>query len=123
MKKIEYCSEKLSLWNRASFGNVQRCLSLAQEKLRMAHQNDPLSLNRQQIQLARKAVQQWLQRSEIMWKQRSKVLWLAEGDRNSKFFHHKASQRKKKNCIKGVKDSTGMWQVNEERDRVITEYF
>ncbi|XP_042983206.1 uncharacterized protein LOC122312616 [Carya illinoinensis] len=30
---------------------------------------------------------------------------------------------KKKNCIKGIKDSSGRWQVNEARDRVITEYF
>ncbi|XP_042964663.1 uncharacterized protein LOC122298887 [Carya illinoinensis] len=60
---------------------------------------------RQQIQQGRKDVQEWLQKSEIMWRQRSKVLWLAEGDRNSQFFHHKASQRKKKNCIKRIKDS------------------
>ncbi|XP_042950220.1 uncharacterized protein LOC122282326 [Carya illinoinensis] len=91
MKKIEHCSEKLSVWNRSSFGNVQRNLHKAKEKLRLAHQADPFSLNRQQIQMARNAVQQWLQRSETMWKQRSKVLWLAEGDKNSCFFHYKAS--------------------------------
>lgn len=50
-------------------------------------------------------------------------MWLAEGDKNSRFFHNKATQRKKKNWIKGVKDSNGRWQADEGRDAAILEYF
>jgi hypothetical protein len=38
-------------------------------------------------------------REEIMWRQRARVQWLAEGDKNTKFFHHKANYRRKKNKI------------------------
>ena len=39
---------------------------------------------------------------EIYWAQRSRVAWLKHGDRNTKIFHSKASQRQRRNYIKGI---------------------
>ena len=41
---------------------------------------------------------------EIKWNQRSKVQWLTLGDKNTKYFHHKESQRRKKNEIRDLLD-------------------
>ncbi len=46
---------------------------------------------------------------EIMWKQRSLVAWLQEGDKNTPFFHSRASQRRQRNIITWVQDSLGTW--------------
>ncbi|XP_042951290.1 uncharacterized protein LOC122285342 [Carya illinoinensis] len=91
MRKIQHCGEKLTVWNKTIFGHVQRNLKKAKDQLCLVHQADPLSDNRQKLQEARNEVQKWLTRNEIMWKQRSKALWLAEGDKNSRYFHHKAT--------------------------------
>jgi hypothetical protein len=37
-----------------------------------------------------------------MWRQRSRILWLKEGDCNSKFFHVKASARRRKSFIQSI---------------------
>lgn len=38
-------------------------------------------------------------REEVMWRQRARVQWLLEGDRNTRFFQQKASNRRKKNRV------------------------
>lgn len=42
-----------------------------------------------------------------MWRQHSRIEWLAAGDKNTKFFHLRASIRRKKNMIKALANSLG----------------
>ncbi|XP_057453198.1 uncharacterized protein LOC130745070 [Lotus japonicus] len=48
-----------------------------------------------------------LEQEEVWWGQRSRASWLKHGDRNSRFFHQKASQGKKRNMIELIKDDRG----------------
>lgn len=45
-------------------------------------------------------------KQEAHWFIRSRVSEIKDGDRNTKYFRHKASQRKKINEIKGIIDKT-----------------
>ena len=50
--------------------------------------------------------------------------WLKYGDRNTKIFHSKASQRRQMNFIEGIKNANGVWV--EEVDgvaKVASDYF
>ncbi|XP_060972579.1 uncharacterized protein LOC133038438 [Cannabis sativa] len=60
-----------------------------------------------------------LEKDEQYWRQRSRALWLQWGDRNTKYFHHKASARQKNNEIKGLQDHMGVWE--EEVVRAVKE--
>ena len=51
-----------------------------------------------------------------MWHQHSKVHWFREGDRNTKFFHARASDRRKKNTILGLWNNDGKWC--EDKDSI-----
>ncbi|KAM1746300.1 hypothetical protein ACFX11_012942 [Malus domestica] len=54
----------------------------------------------------------------------AKVQWLQEGDINTKFFHLRASNRKQKNHIKGLRYSTRVWQDTRVGiEDTVAEYF
>ncbi|KAL5864544.1 hypothetical protein ACOSQ3_002058 [Xanthoceras sorbifolium] len=61
---------------------------------------------------------------ERYWRQRSRALWLKSGDKNTIFFHARASQRRKRNRILGLFDGGGVWHENEEEiEGVISDYY
>lgn len=65
-----------------------------------------------------------LKREETIWRQRSRAVWLGDGDRNTKFFHGKASQRRKVNKTTKLKDDQGIWWRGDENvERILTNYF
>ena len=52
----------------------------------------------------------------MLWHQRSKIHWYREGDRNTKFFHSRASDRRRKNSILGLWNDDDCWC--DDRDRI-----
>ena len=49
-----------------------------------------------------------------MWAQRAHVSWLKDGDRNTNFFYTKASQRRRRNHIKGLYDNNNRWCTQKQ---------
>lgn len=98
-------------------------LSLAKHKelCKVCMRSELVSMD--DMNLARDEVQLWLERNEIMGTQRSKALWLKECDMNTKYFHMKASQRRRKNSILKIQDDNGDWQEGFQRDRIILDCF
>ena len=63
-------------------------------------------------------------REEVMWRQRSWVTWPKEGDMNTKFFHLRANQRKKRNKIRKLKKEDGSFtEVEEEMANLSTTFY
>lgn len=58
-----------------------------------------------------------------MWWQSSIVMWLTKGDRNSKYFHKKNSNKRCKNRILKLHDENGEWKEGNQLDELIVDYF
>ncbi|CAM9002471.1 unnamed protein product [Rhodiola kirilowii] len=121
---LKMCKERLKDWNTTSFGNVNRKIKSIKGRLEEIKCNvrDDDSVE-EEVRLVEE-LDQWLLREEVLWMQRSRVAWLKSGDRNTKFFHAKASQRRSKNWIKELKDSKGI-KCSEQSEimKIVIAYF
>ncbi|CAI9771184.1 unnamed protein product [Fraxinus pennsylvanica] len=84
---------------------------------------DPLHIKSDVLQNTADEVQTWMDRKELMWKQRSRATWLEGGDQNTRFFHAKASQRRKTNMITKLLDDQGCWQEGDACNSLIINYY
>jgi hypothetical protein len=65
-----------------------------------------------------------LYREELMWMQHSRIAWLQEGDRNTWFFHRKATCHREKYKITKLCRSDGSWTEDaEEIGNMATDFF
>ena len=112
--KLNFVEKGLTDWNRTSFGNTGKELTRLNILLQETKALPPTKDNLHKVKQVQNQINEMLEREEIMWKQRSWISWLKEGDRNTKYFHRQASDRKKKNGIKGLKDGSRRWYTNQE---------
>ncbi|KAL5570777.1 hypothetical protein UlMin_020374 [Ulmus minor] len=110
-------------WNLESFSRLKMQVRKAKTAFDRIDKN--LSChNWKEHQRLEKALDALRYKEERYWRQRSKDSWLKCGDRNSKFFHQKASARKIKNSINGLVDSNEKWCDEEEgMAHIIENYF
>ena len=77
-----------------------------------------------EIQVVWASLNWWLDAKNKMWHQCSWILWITDGDRNTSFFHQKASNQKDRNSIRGICDATGQWQEDDHTtENIILDYF
>ncbi|XP_019225846.1 PREDICTED: uncharacterized protein LOC109207391 [Nicotiana attenuata] len=57
----------------------------------------------------------YLSIEEQYWKQKAMMTWLAEGDRNTSFFHNHVNGKRKKLQLKRIKSGSGVWIEDQEQ--------
>ena len=122
--RIKNCQVQLRRWNHGVYGNVNKVLKLKQDRLRHLEDLNLLHETAEEIQGLKKEINEILIREEVMWNQRSRALWIKCGDRNTKFFHATANQRRKTNKIEGIRGANDVWfDQPEDIEREVLEYF
>ncbi|KAL0010846.1 hypothetical protein SO802_005954 [Lithocarpus litseifolius] len=124
-EKIKFCGEKLKTWGSSKLEPNEAAMKVLQNRLEVLNSAEVVTDESKVEYLSvSKQLDDLLLKKEIYWAQRSRILWLKHGDKNTKFFHSKASQRRRKNFIKGIQCTQGNW-VDEEEEiaKVATDYF
>ena len=86
-------------WSR-NLGNIKDKLEEKHKELE-ALSSMNLAENQEVIQRVRDEINSLLFQDELFWRQRSRSIWLPAADKNTKYFHQRASQRRRKTHIHG----------------------
>ena len=97
----------LKEWVREVLGELGRRIDRIKKELECCRRGmlNQYNVNREHV--LRFKLERLQDQLNIYWKQRAHTLWLTKGDRNAKYFHACASERKRKNYVKSLKEEGG----------------
>jgi hypothetical protein len=101
-------------WSHTSFGSVRREIKRLETALRRLRSSPISDAVIAEEKVVERLLCELFEREEIMVRQRSRVDWLREGDRNTAFFHAKATARKKANRIASLQHENGTLCSDQE---------
>lgn len=111
---LKQCASALTAQSKSTFRRIPKRIKEKKEVLGRLIENDVDGQNGAEINKLRKEINELLDEEEVWWHQRSRVQQLGEGDRNTKYFHHRALERRKKNTINGLWNEEGLWYSSKE---------
>ena len=125
--KLKMLKVKLKAWAKMSFADMKMQKAQLLEDIQNLDKKEEMGRLTDEEAGRRLSLKEEFQRTlreeEIMWRQRLRCKWLKEGDKNTKFFHGMASQRKIINRISSLLDEDRRLERNEEIIEHIKQYF
>ena len=108
-RKIHDCRRSLCSWSRNSFSNIKARIKEVERLLRQAEENSMQGRDHHRVSKLRGELHSLLAKEERLWRQRSRAEWLQAGDRNTGYFHCRATQRQLRNCVTQLRIRDGQW--------------
>ncbi|XP_042964806.1 uncharacterized protein LOC122299035 [Carya illinoinensis] len=121
--KLEDCKAALLSWSKLINSDRAKELKKRSESLQKL-QDEESRVNVEEIKRLQREIRVLLEKEDLKWKQRAKRNWYAMGDKNTKFFHACATQRKRKNVMKQIMDEhKQLFNNQEDIEGAFNRYF
>ena len=123
--KIKICGEKLAKWSKESFGCIKKQIDSKSKLLAKAEVSVAKGeLDYEMVKLLQADLNDLLDKEGLMWEQHARALFLKYGDRNTGYFHSKASHWFRRNKISGLRNLDNVWCTSDLQIKdIAVEYF
>lgn len=113
LSNISHMKLALSSWSGEASPNNLKAINVLMDELRICNGNrGDENCKMKSLEIIEKVEALW-DKEEMYWAQRSRVQWIKCGDRNSRFFHSSTIQRRERNKISRIQNSSGEWLDKE----------
>ncbi|KAL4364133.1 hypothetical protein GQ457_04G024760 [Hibiscus cannabinus] len=113
ISKLQAIGDSLRSWQAEKCVSSKKSMSELQVFLNSCMQDYITDATKAAFLDAKREHKSLLDKDEAYWAQRARVTWLTQGDRNTTYFHARASGRQKKNRIRGLYNENGVWTDNQ----------
>ncbi|KAK6152957.1 hypothetical protein DH2020_012596 [Rehmannia glutinosa] len=122
--KLRDCSIGLLNWGNQYKDDLEAQVDKLKNKIASLRSGNITEATKTELADLQQKLDLCLDLLDLKWKQRAKLHWYKEGDRNTRFFHNRASNRKQINHISYLKDDTGhAHHTPEGIEKIIIDYF
>ncbi|XP_028786509.1 uncharacterized protein LOC114742412 [Neltuma alba] len=117
-ENIHQFTSACTTWNKEVFGHTNsrkksllcRLEGISRVEARVSLSPELLDLQRQ----LGKELDEVLLQESLIWAQKARSDWQIYGDKNTKYYHNRANNRRKRNFIGAIKNELGDWVYNAE---------
>jgi hypothetical protein len=114
----------LSDWSQNVLGELEKRIKKTKRELEEWRRKNISTVQVHKEEVLRFKLSKLEEQRDIYWKQRAHAHWMREGDRNTKYFHSFASERRRKNRITKLRtEDGGVVEEGEAMKEVATNYF
>jgi hypothetical protein len=114
-RQLQEVSSDIKKWSFETFGSVKAEIKRLRAQLDLARGEARELGPNEHIQSIEAQLPSLYEKEEIMYRQRSRQDWLRAGDKNTKFFQSRATHRRRKNTVRGLRREDGtLCTTNDE---------
>jgi ribonuclease HI len=110
-------------WDKNVLGELEKRISQVKKELERCRRGCLNQVNVNHEHMLRYRLDRLQEQLHIYWKQRAHPLWLLKGDRNTKYFHACASDRRRRNYIKALKEEGGNVVAGKRLQSYISNHY
>ena len=123
-QKFKECGTRLTKWSKQSFGSIRCQLEEKTRELIRAEWEAAKGSDTTAVRTIQMEVNELLDKESLMWQQRARSLFLKSGDRNTWYFHSRASHRYKRNRIYGLKNNNNEWCTSDSQvEEIVVRFY